>query len=135
SPRRSVMVGRLSVERSGPRLRVGPTELRPLETRRLRIPGCVALPEIGLWLEARCLERLPDYECPREARRVAFDADQLPMMLVVRARRMGDRFVAFGERGERRLKAFLIDAHVPRWDRPRIPLVEADGDIIWVAGI
>jgi tRNA(Ile)-lysidine synthase len=52
----------------------------------------------------------------------------------VRPRRRGDRFHAFGT-GERRLKSLLIDAKVPRWDRARLPLVEADGRILWVAGL
>jgi tRNA(Ile)-lysidine synthase len=29
----------------------------------------------------------------------------------------------------------LIDAGVPRWDRSRLPLVEAAGEIIWIAGV
>jgi tRNA(Ile)-lysidine synthase len=51
----------------------------------------------------------------------------------VRARRRGDRFEAFGG-SERRLKSFLIDAKVPRWERGRLPIVEAGGEILWVAG-
>ena len=41
---------------------------------------------------------------------------------------------AEGEPVARRLKTFFIDAGVPRWERSRIPLLEADGEIIWVAG-
>jgi tRNA(Ile)-lysidine synthase len=52
----------------------------------------------------------------------------------VRARRRGDRFEAFGG-GARRLKSFLIDAKVPRWERARVPIVEADGRIVWLAGL
>ncbi|PYO57767.1 MAG: hypothetical protein DMD83_07550 [Candidatus Rokuibacteriota bacterium] len=66
---------------------------------------------------------------------MAFDADHLPTALDVRARRSGDRFAPFGGPGERRLRSFLIDARIPRWERPRIPLLEAAGDIIWVAGV
>jgi tRNA(Ile)-lysidine synthase len=65
----------------------------------------------------------------------AFDADLLPRRLQVRARRRGDRFAPFGGPAERRLKSFLIDAGVPRWERERVPLLEAGGDIIWVAGL
>ena len=53
----------------------------------------------------------------------------------MRPRRSGDRFAPFGGPGERRLKSFLIDAGIPRWERARIPLIEAAGDIIWVAGV
>jgi len=71
---------------------------------------------------------------PREPERAAFDADRLPPRLLVRARRRGDRLAAFGG-GERRLKTLLIDAKIPRWERGRVPVVEADGRIIWVAGM
>jgi tRNA(Ile)-lysidine synthase len=135
TPRRSVRLGRLSVERSGRWLRVGSTRLPALVARHLCAPGSVDLTEVGLRLDARCLERRPDYDPPRDARRVAFDADRLPTTLIVRSRRSGDRFAPFGGPGERRLKTFLIDAHVPRWERSRIPLLEADGDIIWLAGV
>jgi tRNA(Ile)-lysidine synthase len=58
----------------------------------------------------------------------------VPRAILVRQRRAGDRFEAFGG-GERRLKSFLIDAKVPRWDRPRVPILEADGRILWIAGL
>jgi tRNA(Ile)-lysidine synthase len=135
APRRSVRLGRLSVERSGPRIRVGPARLPALVMRPLEVPGVVELTELGLRLEARCLDRELEYEPPRDPRRAAFDADRLPPRLVVRPRRPGDRFTPFGGPGERRLKTFLIDARVPRWERSRIPLLDADGDIIWVVGV
>jgi tRNA(Ile)-lysidine synthase len=135
APRRAVRLGSLGVERSGPWLRVGPARLPALVTRHLSVPGSVDLPEVGLRLDAHCEERRPGYELPREARRVAFDADRLPTTLVVRARRPGDQFTPFGSPTERRLKSFLIDAHVPRWERARTPLLEADGDIIWLGGV
>jgi tRNA(Ile)-lysidine synthase len=134
-PRRPVRVGRLSIERSGAWLRVGPTALPALVACSLRVPGSVALGELGLRLSARCLERGSGYAVPRDLRRVAFDADRVPDALGVRARRAGDRFTPFGASTERRLKSFLIDAGIPRWERPRVPLVEAAGDIIWVAGV
>jgi tRNA(Ile)-lysidine synthase len=132
---RAVRTGALSMERSGPWLRVGPLALAPLVPRVMDVPGTVSLPEVGLTLTARVVARPPDYSPPREARRVAFDADRVPPKLQVRPRRVGDRFTPFGGAGERRLKSFLIDARVPRWARPRIALVEADGDIIWLAGV
>ncbi len=33
------------------------------------------------------------------------------------------------------MKSLLIDAKVPRWERDRVPVVEADGRILWVAGV
>jgi tRNA(Ile)-lysidine synthase len=104
-----------------------------LPPRALTVPGRVEVPEIGLALEAR---RLPaaGYVVPRTADRVAFDAAGLPGTLEVRSRRRGDRLVAFGG-GERRLKSLLIDAGIPRWERDRLPLVEAAGRILWAVGL
>ncbi len=72
---------------------------------------------------------------PREPSRAAFDADALPPVLTVRARRSGDVFDPFGGPAPRRLKSFMIDAGVPRWRRPRTPLVEIPGQILWVVGV
>jgi tRNA(Ile)-lysidine synthase len=133
--RRAVRLGRLVVERSGRRLRVGPPDLAAVVTRAWPAAGALDLPEIGARLTARVLPRGADYVVPREPTRAAFDADLLTAPLTVRARRRGDVFDPFGASGLRRLKSFLIDAGVPRWQRPRTPLVETGGDIVWVAGV
>jgi len=133
--RRAVRLGRLVVERSGRRLRVGPPALPAVATRAWAAPDVLEMPEIGQRLTARVFTRGPDYVVPRDPARAAFDADLLPLALTVRARRPGDVFAPFGAAGLRRLKSFLIDAGVPRWQRPRTPLVEAGGDIVWVAGV
>ena len=133
--RRALVMGSLSIERSGAWLRVGPTRLPAIPTRRLSVPGSVELPEVGLRVGARVGPRPTRYEVPRAVARAAFDADRMPDSLVVRARRAGDRFAPFGGSGSRRLKSFLIDAGVARWERPRTPLVEAAGEIVWVAGV
>lgn len=134
-PRRAARLGRLAVERSGRRLRVGPVALPALVARVWPVPGALELPEINARLGARIVARTGDYTVPRAPGRAAFDADALPSALAVRARRRGDVFSPFGAPALRRLKSFLIDAGVPRWQRPRTPLVEAGGEIIWVAGI
>ncbi len=133
--RRAVRLGGLVVERSGRRLRVGPPALCAVTTRGWPGAGVLDMPEIGQRLTARVLARNADYVVPREPARAAFDADLLPGALTVRARRRGDVFAPFGASGLRRLKSFLIDAGVPRWQRPRTPLVEVGGDIVWVAGV
>jgi len=132
---RAARLGALVCERSGRWVRVGPTAGRALATREWAVPGVLGLPEIGASLEARCVERPADWRPADGAHRAAFDADRLPGRLIVRARRAGDRFLPWGAPGERRLKTFLIDAGVPRWRRAGVPLVEAGGDIIWVAGM
>ncbi len=131
-PRRPFRLGGVVVEVSGDRVRVGTRPAPALLPRALPVPGRVDLPEIGRTLQARLLPAA-GYVVPRTPDRVAFDAAGVPRALTVRPRRRGDRFHAFGG-GERRLKSFLIDAKVPRWERARLPLVEAEGCILWVAG-
>ena len=130
APRRSFRLGGVTVEVSGPLARLATAPLAALVERPVAVPGRTELPEIGQALEAR-LVGADAYAITREPSRVAFDADELPAPLVVRARRRGERFVAFGG-SERRLKSLLIEAKVPRWDRARVPVVEAGGTIVWV---
>jgi tRNA(Ile)-lysidine synthase len=132
-PRRPFRLGGVIVEVSGDRIRVGARPAPALTPRALAVPGRLDMPEIGHALEARLLPAA-GYAVPRTADRVAFDAGLLPRALVVRPRRRGDRFHAFGA-GERRLKSLLIDAKIPRWERARLPLVEAEGRILWLAGL
>lgn len=134
APRRAVRFGGVSVEVSGTWVRLGVRRPPGLPSRPLVVPGAVALPEIGRVLEARRVAGA-SYAVPRNADVVAFDAERLPGPFTVRGRRPGDRFHPFGAPGERRLKSFLIDAGVPRWERDRVPLVEAGGRIVWVAGL
>ena len=133
APRRALRLGGVTLEISGPRLRLAAAPAPPLPPRALAVPGRLALPELGRTLEARVLDAR-GYTVPRAADRVAFDADALPAALTVRRRRAGERFTPFGS-GERRLKTFLIDAKVPRWERDRVPIVEAAGAILWVGGL
>lgn len=133
-PRRPLRVGPAILEASDAVIRVATQRPRPLEPRDLAVPGAIALPDLGVVLEAR---RLPaaDYALPRDPSRVAFDAERLPGPLRVRGRRTGDRFQPFGAPRTCRLKRLLIDARLPRWERDRWPLVEAAGTLVWVVGL
>ena len=134
-PRHAICLGRVTVERSGAWLRIGPAGAGSISPRVWRPPGALALPEVGLSLESRRLARPAEWLPPRDPRVVAFDGDRMPAELTVRGRRPGDRFAPFGGPGVRRLKELLVDAGIPRWDRDRIPLLEANGEILWVAGL
>jgi len=130
APRRPFRLGGVTVEISGALVRLATSSPAPLIERTVVVPGRTELPEIGQALEAR-LVGADAYAIPRETSRVAFDADELAAPLVVRARRRGERLVAFGG-SERRLKSLLIEAKVPRWDRARVPVIEAGGTIVWI---
>jgi tRNA(Ile)-lysidine synthase len=135
APRRPVRLARVTIERSGRWLRVGAGAPAAIEPRRFAVPGRLDLDELGLVLDARAVPASPAYRFSLDRGTVAFDADRLPACLTVRGRRRGDRFTPFGGPGLRRLKSFLIDADVPRWERDRVPLLEADGEIVWVVGL
>ena len=65
-----------------------------------------------------------------------FDATRIAQPLQVRAWRPGDRMRPRGGRGSRKLSDLLVDAKIPRDQRPELPvLVAADGTILFVAGL
>ena len=132
-PPRPFRLGGVIVEVSGDRVRLGRELPPPLVPRVLTVPGRTDLPELGQAIDAT-LHDAAGYAMPRGPAVVAFDADTVGASLAVRPRRRGDRLVAFGQ-GERRLKSLLIAARIPRWERARVPVVEADGAIVWVAGV
>jgi tRNA(Ile)-lysidine synthase len=132
-PRRPFRLGGVVVEVSGDRVRLGRTLPAALPARHLAVPGRTPLPEIHRAIQAT-VHDASGYRIPNERTVAAFDADLVPMPLGVRARRRGDRVVT-ADHVERRLKSLLIAAKIPRWERPRVPIVDAAGDILWVAGV
>ena len=66
---------------------------------------------------------------------VVLDQERLTFPLQVRYFQAGDRFWPLGAPGPRKLQDFLVDAKIPRWLRPHLPLVASGGQIVWVAGL
>ncbi len=54
--------------------------------------------------------------------------------LIVRTRQRGDRFQPYGMRGRKKIKDFLIDAKVPRYERDSIPLLVCKDQVLWIIG-
>ena len=52
----------------------------------------------------------------------------------VRARAPGDRFQPMGMSGSKKLQDFMVDCHIPRGWRDRVPLVVSPRGIAWVVG-
>ncbi len=46
----------------------------------------------------------------------------------------GDRMIPFGMTGSRKIQDILVDAKIPRADRKRVPVLECEGEIIWIPG-
>ncbi len=65
---------------------------------------------------------------------VTVDAGDLERLLVD-GPRPGDRMRPLGMDGSRKLSDLLIDAKVPRRDRPATPVIRDDERIVWLAGV
>ena len=111
-----------------------PRSSRALTETTLRTPGETC---VGCWRVAvRLLEgrnRPPDlkHDNPHCA---YLSLDALGDELKVRSRLPGDRFHPLGLACEKSLKEFMIDTHVPRFQRNGTPLLMADDRVAWVVG-
>ena len=133
-PRRPFALGGVTIEVSGERVRLGRGPVRALTCRPVPVPGRLVLPEAGLVLDSAVGPREAT-AIPRDAWRVVFDADVLRETLIVRGRRPGDRMTPFGAVEERRVKRVFSEARLPRWERERVPIVQAGSHIVWVGGV
>jgi len=79
------------------------------------------------WVTGRAL--------PPDRWTAVFDAGQLPCKLVVRSVRPGDRLRPLGLGGTQKLQDVLVNAKVPRSERPGLPLLAAETDVLWVPGL
>jgi tRNA(Ile)-lysidine synthase len=92
---------------------------------RLAIPGTVSFGGF----EVRC-EIGPPAREPG-----VLDRDALGSELLVRSWRAGDRMAPLGLGGTKSLQDLFTAQRVPRLDRAGLPVVEAGGEIAWVAGV
>ena len=113
---------RAVVEYGRVRFARGPDAAAP-EPVSLAIPGTV---RFGEWeVEAR----------PGETGEAVMSAGQLGPQVTVRSWRDGDRMRPVGLGGTKSLQDLFTDRKVPRALRHSLPVVEANGEIVWVAGV
>ncbi len=101
----------------------------------LKIPGRTEIPPIAREMESRLIGReevSPSFN--GEGFKAYLDWEAMDGPLVVRRRQKGDRFHPLGAPGSKKLKDFLIDKKVPRWERDDIPVVCSGEKIVWIAG-
>lgn len=107
------------------------SQSRFLESYVLHIPGQIYLQELDLLMTAE----LVTGSVIATGTEVAVDADLLGEKLLIRSRRPGDRFIPLGMSGHKKVKDFLIDQKVERFERDLMPIVTtAQGEIIWLVG-
>ncbi|MFQ5667828.1 MAG: tRNA lysidine(34) synthetase TilS [Candidatus Binatia bacterium] len=63
------------------------------------------------------------------------DAETVATPLVVRCAQPGDRIQPLGMRGRRKLQDIFVDRKLPRAVRWSRPVVESNGEILWVPGV
>ncbi|OGV68392.1 MAG: tRNA lysidine(34) synthetase TilS [Lentisphaerae bacterium RIFOXYB12_FULL_65_16] len=99
------------------------------ETPRLELPEISAT----LTAEPVCGRDAADAAPPRLVE--VFRRADVPDELTVRAWTPGDRMIPFGAHSPKKLQDLFVDAHVPRDERARVPVVLAGDTIIWAAGV
>lgn len=62
------------------------------------------------------------------------DADALQFPLKLRPWQPGDVFLPFGLKGRKKVSDLLVDAKVSLADKPKVMVLESDGEIAWVLG-
>jgi tRNA(Ile)-lysidine synthase len=95
----------------------------PSDPVELRVPGSV---RFGDWEVEASSTGPGDVEVSAEA---------LGPVVVIRAWRDGDRMRPVGLGGTKTLQDLFTDRKVPRALRRTLPVVEAGGEIVWVAGV
>lgn len=99
----------------------------------LSVPGHCDF--LGRRFETRWVEASPHEACAAcTPTRQVFDADRLGPALHVRTRRPGDRFQPLGQSRPQKLQDYLVNRHIPRPDRDRLPLLLSGDEIAWVVG-
>jgi tRNA(Ile)-lysidine synthase len=135
--------------KSGGSIPLGPRGLVARAGRSLHIleklpvpaPAVVTLSEAGpedspggwRWRLTRRIGPADDPMPPLEVARL--NPAYIPLPLEARAWQAGDRFWPQGAPGVRKLQDFLVDAKIPRWLRPHLPLLASGRDIVWVPGV
>ena len=97
----------------------------------LMIPGTADLGDAG-WI---CAEEVASDDVAGTPESVVIDASEISDPLVVDGVRPGDRMRPFGMEGTRKLSDLLVDAKIPRRDRPATPVVRDSERIVWLAGV
>jgi len=132
-----IFLGEAMAARAGPELHLFRRLPAPPSGEATSLPapeGTVETPTGWRWtLSSR--ERAAGGFLPLEPHLAVLDQERLTFPLEVRYFRAGDRFWPLGAPGPKKLQDFLVDAKVPRWLRPHIPLLVSRGQIVWVAGL
>jgi tRNA(Ile)-lysidine synthase len=100
---------------------------------RLIVPGQTRVPEAGLsisWDVLELKEGLPE----KSENEILMDMDAIQEPMVLRSPAPGDRLRPQGLGGSKKVQDLLVDAHVPRRQRWRVPILADQRGVLWVVG-
>jgi len=110
----------------------GPLEEAVQYEYRLRVPGQVEIPELGIQIEALLAERK---NIPETERQQLLDPARLPKELLVRNWRPGDRFWPAYTKEAKKVKELLSDRHLMGSEKKLWPVAVAqDLGLVWMRG-
>ncbi len=99
----------------------------------LPVPGKVDIVPLNIRLTADLIPK-PCHLGRMSPQRTLLDLDRIVCPLQVRFRQPGDRFYPLGSPGSKKLQDFFVDTRIPREERPYVPLVVSNREIVWVVG-
>ena len=97
----------------------------------LMVPGTIAIPGWQVKTSIVNSQRKVNTDDPFTA---LLDFEKTGNELVIRTRKPGDRFQPLGMAESKKVGQFMIDNHVPRLWRSKIPIVLAGDKVVWVVG-
>ncbi|MDL2281018.1 tRNA lysidine(34) synthetase TilS [Selenomonadales bacterium OttesenSCG-928-I06] len=102
----------------------------------INVPGVTLFPELSLEIHTITYpkENKPKADSFKPDFEATFDLDSVNLPLLVRTRKIGDRFKPLNMSGSKKLKDFFIDEKIPQKDRNSLPLVCDQDDILWIVG-
>lgn len=76
----------------------------------------------------------PAFKLSRNPAVGQLDADKLHFPIIFRKWNEGDKFVPLGMKTSKKLSDFFIDEKIPNHVKDQVTIVEANGEIAWIAG-
>lgn len=99
----------------------------PEFSKKITVPCTVNIPEISKSYEFKIVSKNEITAYKKEY--IYLDSDKLGE-LTIRSRADGDAFSPLGMQGRKKVKDFLIDLKIPRFERGALPILESGGKIV-----
>lgn len=135
------LFGRIKAKKNNGRIIFAAKALNRREQRNfkkfatLKVPGEVALPELGVTIKAEVIKRRPDFKKKKDRNTEYVNGDLIGSYLKIRMKRAGDRMKPLGMAGYKKLHDIFVDEKISRERRNMIPIVVSGNKILWAAGV